>query len=133
MNILKTRASLILAFCMILGMGACGASDTGSDLGYMQITAEEAKQVMESGEDHIVLDVRTDEEYEEGHIPGALLIPDYEIEEKAEEILPDKEQIILVYCRSGNRSKSASEQLVKLGYKDIREFGGINDWPYEVD
>lgn len=99
----------------------------------MKITAEEAKQIMDSEANYIILDVRTDEEYAEGHIPNAILIPDYEIEEKAEAILTDKNQTILVYCRSGNRSKSASEILARLGYTDVREFGGINDWPYEVE
>ena len=99
----------------------------------MKITAEEAKQIMDSEANYIILDVRTDEEYAEGHIPNAILIPDYEIEEKAETILTDKNQTILVYCRSGNRSKSASEILARLGYTDVREFGGINDWPYEVE
>ena len=99
----------------------------------MKITAEEAKQIMDSSENFVILDVRTDEEYAEGHIPNAILIPDYEIEEKAEAILTDKNQTILVYCRSGNRSKSASEILARLGYTDVREFGGINDWPYEVE
>lgn len=133
MNNIKTLTTLILILCMIFAMSACGTSVTGNNSGYIQITAEEAKQVIDSEENYIILDVRTDEEYEEGHIPEALLIPDYEIEDKAEEILPDKGQTILVYCRSGNRSKSASEQLVKLGYTDVREFGGINDWPYEVE
>lgn len=88
--------------------------------------------MMEEESDCVVLDVRTEDEFREGHIPGAVLIPDYEIETRAEELLTDKEQLILVYCRSGNRSKKASEALVKLGYRNVKEFGGIIDWPYEV-
>ena len=99
----------------------------------MNITAEEAKEIMDSSEGYILLDVRTQEEYDESHIPGAVLIPNTEIEDRAGEELPDKEQLILVYCRSGNRSKKAAEILVKLGYTNIREFGGIMDWPYEVE
>ncbi len=99
----------------------------------MNITAEEAKQIMDSEEGYIILDVRTQEEYDEGHIPGAILIPNTELEERAEENLPDKDQLILVYCRSGRRSKMAAEILVELGYTNIREFGGIIDWPYEVE
>lgn len=98
----------------------------------MNITAEQAKKMMEEESDYIILDVRTQEEYAQGHIPNAILIPDYEIEEKAETVLKDKNQLILVYCRSGRRSKLASEILVKLGYTNIYEFGGIIDWPYEI-
>lgn len=99
----------------------------------MNITAQEAKALMDSQEGYIILDVRTQEEYDEGHIPGAILIPNTEIEDRAEEILTDKDQLILVYCRSGRRSKLASEFLAALGYTNIREFGGILDWPYEVE
>ncbi|MDY2558374.1 MAG: rhodanese-like domain-containing protein [Candidatus Faecousia sp.] len=98
----------------------------------MNITAEEAKKLMDSEEGCIILDVRTREEYDQGHIPGAILIPDTEIEAKAADLLPDKDQLILVYCRSGRRSKLAAQSLADLGYTNIREFGGILDWPYEV-
>ena len=97
------------------------------------LSAEEAKQIMDSEEGYIILDVRTQEEFDELHIPGAILIPDTEIKARAEEVLTDKDQLILVYCRSGRRSKLASEDLVELGYTNIKEFGGIIDWPYEVE
>ena len=100
---------------------------------YVNITAEEAKQIMDSEEGYIILDVRTQEEYDQGHIPGAILIPDTEVEVTAEDVLTDKDQLILVYCRSGRRSKLASEILVELGYTNIKEFGGIIDWPYEIE
>ena len=99
----------------------------------MNITAQEAKKIMDSQEGYIILDVRTQEEYDEGHIPGAIVISHEEIKEKAEEVLPDKDQLILVYCRSGRRSKIAAEALAALGYTNIKEFGGIIDWPYEVE
>ena len=99
----------------------------------MNITAEEAKQIMDGEEGYIILDVRTQEEYDQGHIPGAILIPDTEIKAEAENVLTDKEQLILVYCRSGRRSKLAAEALVELGYTNIKEFGGIIDWPYETE
>lgn len=99
---------------------------------FLNITAEEAKKLMDSEEGCIILDVRTREEYDQGHIPGAVLIPNTEIEAKAADLLPDKEQLILVYCRSGRRSKLAAQSLADLGYTNIREFGGILDWPYEV-
>ena len=95
----------------------------------MNITAEEAKKLMDSEEGCIILDVRTREEYDQGHIPGAILIPNTEIEAKAADLLPDKGQLILVYCRSGRRSKLAAQSLADLGYTNIREFGGILDWP----
>ena len=100
---------------------------------YEQITAENAKKIMDSGEEHIILDTREQDEFDEGHIPGAILIPYTEIENKAEEMLPDKDKLILVYCRSGRRSKIAAESLAKLGYTNVKEFGGIIDWPYEVE
>ena len=87
---------------------------------------------MDSEKDRIILDVRSREEYDQGHIPGAILIPNTEIEAKAADLLPDKDQLILVYCRSGRRSKLAAQSLADLGYTNIREFGGILDWPYEV-
>jgi rhodanese-related sulfurtransferase len=87
---------------------------------------------MESEENYIIIDARTQEEYDAGHIPGAILIPEYEIATRAESELPNKNQLILVYCRSGRRSKIASEELVKLGYTNVKEFGGIIDWKYEI-
>ena len=99
----------------------------------MNITAREAKEIMDREEGYIILDTRAQEEYDEGHIPGAILIPHDEILEKAESVLTDKNQLILVYCRSGRRSKLAAEDLLKLGYTNIKEFGGIIDWPYEVE
>ena len=100
---------------------------------YVQISPEEAKAVMDSDEGYIILDVRNPDEFEQGHIPGAILIPYTEIAEKAPYTLMDKKQTILVYCRSGRRSKIASETLASMGYTDVREFGGINDWPYEIE
>ena len=99
---------------------------------YEQITPEAAMNLMKNESGYIILDVRTEEEFAEGHIQNAVLIPDYEIAEKAESVLMNKNQLILVYCRSGRRSKLASEELVKLGYSNVKEFGGIIDWPYEV-
>ena len=108
-------------------------AEQGEKAMYEQITVEAAKNIMDSGEDFIILDVREQDEYDSGHIPGSILIPYLEIEEKAIEVLPDKDRQILVYCRSGRRSKIASQSLAKLGYTNIKEFGGIIDWPYEVE
>ena len=107
-------------------------AEKGEKAMYEQITPEEAKKIMDSGEEHIILDAREQDEFDKGHIPGAILIPYTEIENKAEEMLPDKNIQILVYCRSGRRSKIATESLAKLGYINVKEFGGIIDWPYEV-
>lgn len=122
----KETIALLLALVLLLTACAQAAS-------YEQITQEEAKQIMETTNGYILLDTRTREEYDQGHIPGALLIPHTEIAQRVEEELPDKDQLILVYCRSGNRSKQASEVLVELGYTHVKEFGGIIDWPYEVE
>ena len=108
-------------------------SEKGEKEMYEQITAEEAKKIMDSGEEHIILDAREQEEFDEGHIPNAILIPYTEIDTMAEGILTDKDAQILVYCRSGRRSKIAAESLAKLGYTNVKEFGGIIDWQYEVE
>ena len=125
---------LIILLLAVMMLTACG-QDTEKDQGavYMNITAEEARQIMDTEKGYIILDVREQDEYDTGHIPGAILIPYTQIEEKANEMLPDKEQLILVYCRSGRRSKIAAEALVELGYTNIKEFGGIIDWPYETE
>ena len=129
---MKKIVALGLLATMLLT--ACGQTTEKEQAAvYVNITAEEAKQIMDTGEGYLILDVRTQAEYDAGHIPGAVLIPNTEIETRAEEELPDKEQLILVYCRSGNRSKKAAEILVQLGYTNIKEFGGIIDWPYEVE
>ena len=99
---------------------------------YEQISQEEAKSIMDTDSNFIILDVRTEEEYAEGHIENAILIPDYAIASKAEEVLKDKSQLILVYCRSGRRSQLAAEALVELGYTNVKEFGGIIDWKHEI-
>ena len=125
---------LIFVLLAAMLLTACGQDkENNREAVYVNITAEEAKRIMDSEEGYIILDVRTQEEYDQGHIPGAILIPDTEIEFKAEEVLTDKDQLLLVYCRSGRRSKLASEILVELGYTNIKEFGGIIDWPYEVE
>ena len=125
---------LIFLLLAVMLLTACG-QDKENDQGavYMNITAEEAKSIMNSEKGYVILDVRTQEEYDEGHIPGAIVIPHEEIEEKAEDVLTDKDQLLLVYCRSGRRSKIAAEALVELGYTNIKEFGGILDWPYETE
>ena len=100
---------------------------------FEQITQEEAKRIMDENGEAVILDTREQEEFDAGHIPGAILIPYTEIDNKAEEVIPDKDSLILVYCRSGRRSKIAAESLVKLGYTNVKEFGGIIDWQYEVE
>ncbi len=100
---------------------------------YENITAEEAKNIMDTEKEYIILDVREQYEYDTGHVPGAILIPYTEIENQAALKLPNKDVLLLIYCRSGRRSKIAAETLVELGYSNIREFGGIIDWPYEIE
>ena len=134
--------ALALAFALCLSMlplAGCGndgaaSSDNPSATGegYRQISQEEALAMMDSEEGYIILDVRTAEEFAQGHIPDALNIPVETIGATPPEGLPDKDQLIMVYCRSGNRSKQASEKLVDLGYSNVVEFGGINTWPGEV-
>ena len=118
---------------MLLFAGCSQAKGNPQEASFVNITAEKAKQLMDTEENYIILDVRTQEEYDQGHIPGAILIPDNRIDADAEKVLTDKNQLILVYCRSGRRSKLAAERLVQLGYTNIKEFGGILEWPYEVE
>lgn len=100
---------------------------------YQQITAEEAKTMMDE-QDVIILDVREQDEYDAGHIPGAALLPVGSIDEaSATAVIPEKSTPVLAYCRSGNRSKTAAAALAELGYTQIYEFGGINDWPYDIE
>lgn len=128
---MKKLVFLLLAVMMLTACGQDKENDQGAV--YVNITAEEAKEIMDTEEGYVILDVREQDEYDAGHISGAILIPYTQIEAKANEMLPDKDQLILVYCRSGRRSKIAAEALAELGYTNIKEFGGILDWPYEVE
>ena len=128
---------LILCMTFICILSGCGNADsvqnTEQKSGYKQVSMEEGLELMEADSDYILLDVRRDDEFEEGHIPGAINIPNESIgtEEIAE--LPVKNETIYVYCRSGNRSKQASQKLVDLGYTDVIEFGGIIDYSGEIE
>ena len=120
---------------LLLLLTGCGetTSNASSEDGYQQISQEEAKEMMDT-QDVIILDVREQDEYDSGHIPGAVLLPVGTIdEETAAEVIPEKDSTVLVYCRSGNRSKTAASALAGLGYTNIYEFGGINTWPYETE
>lgn len=118
-------ATAVVAALMAALLAACGASSKPS---YRQITADEAARMMQEETDFVLLDVRTQEEYASGHIPGAICIPNETIGSEEIPELPDKDQLILVYCRSGNRSKQASQKLAEQGYTNVVEFGGINGW-----
>ena len=124
---------IIFLLLAVMLLAACAQEETKQEAVYMNITAQEAKEIMDRESGYVILDVRTREEYDQGHIPGAIVISHEEVAHKAEETLTDKDQLILVYCRSGRRSKIAAEALVELGYTNILEFGGILDWPYEVE
>ena len=123
---------LLPIFISTLFLVGC-AVPAEQEISYRQITMDEAVAMMEEEEGYIILDVRTAAEFDEKHIPGAINIPNEAIGTDAIPELPDKDQLILVYCRSGNRSKQASEKLVKLGYTNVVEFGGIIDWPGETE
>ena len=124
---MKKILPVLLALLLLAGCAA-----PAEEAAYRQINMDEAITMMEEKSGYIILDVRTPEEFADKHIPGAINIPNETIETEEVPELPDKDQLILVYCRSGNRSKQASEKLVALGYTNIVEFGGINDWPGET-
>ncbi|MFA9466053.1 MAG: rhodanese-like domain-containing protein [Velocimicrobium sp.] len=129
------KNKLFLAFILILSLvtlSGCTSKENSSTSSYQKITAKEAKEMMDQTEDIIILDVRSEDEFNDGHIEHALLIPDTEIEKNAESTIPDKTATILVYCRSGRRSALASASLSKLGYTNVYDFGGIIDWDYDV-
>jgi len=133
----KRRWTFIILAAILLLLTACSSGGQvmdGEDMvrSYTQISQEEAKQMMEQDGTQIIVDVRTQEEYDSGHIPGAICIPNESIGTEHPEELPDLDQVILVYCRSGNRSKQAAQKLFDMGYINVYEFGGINDWTGEV-
>lgn len=126
----------IITITGIFALSGCAKEDTKvvakEQASYQTITASEAKELMETLDSYTIVDVRTLEEYNEGYIEGAILLPDYEVSAKASEVLKDPSANILVYCRSGRRSKLAAQALVDLGYTNVYDFGGIIDWPYET-
>ena len=125
---IKRLLSVILSALLLT---AC--TESANSPGYKQITMSEAVKLMEKEQNYIILDVRRADEYAEGHIPGAINVANESISTEEIPSLPDKAQLILVYCRSGRRSKEAAEKLVKLGYTNIVEFGGILDWKGEIE
>ena len=122
----------IVFFTIIVLLSGCAQPSGSSTASYKQITQEEAKEMMAKDDGHIIVDVRRQDEYDEGHIPDAVLIPNESITDKRPDELPDLDQIILVYCRSGRRSKEASQKLADIGYTCVYEFGGINTWTGEI-
>lgn len=126
---MKKLLPLVLLFA--LSLTGCAAPIPAKNT-YRRVSMDEAMELMETEKDYLILDVRTAEEYAVGHIPNALLLPNETIGTEPISLLPDKDQLILVYCRSGNRSRQAAEKLAKLGYTNIVEFGGIISWPGEI-
>ena len=132
----------MLLVCLMIFLAGCSQTkaeetsnakeDTDVSIAYTQITQDQAKGMMAEDDGHVVVDVRRQDEYDAGHIPGAILIPNESIETERPEELPDLNQIILIYCRSGNRSKQAAGKLAEMGYTNIYEFGGINTWTGEI-
>ncbi|MCQ4637162.1 rhodanese-like domain-containing protein [Anaerovorax odorimutans] len=141
----KSLIVLVLTVCLLLAACGSGGTSMSGDSGntedmassaanmdaYHKITAEQAKKMMDEG-GVTVVDVRTEQEYKSGHIPGSILVPNEEIGTEQPKELPDQDAVLLVHCRTGIRSKEASDKLVKMGYKNVYDFGGIVDWPYET-
>ena len=123
---------ILLVLSVVMLLSGCALANSSASASYQQITQEEAKEMMKKDDGHIIIDVRRQDEFDEGHIPGAVLIPNESITDKQPEELPELDQIILVYCRSGRRSKEASQKLADIGYTHVYEFGGINTWTGEI-
>ena len=119
-------------FALIILLSGCSANQSSTGASYTQITQDEAKEMMEKDDGHIIVDVRRQDEYDAGHIPGAIVIPNESITDEQPKELPDLNQTILVYCRSGRRSKEAAQKLADIGYTNVFEFGGIIDWTGET-
>ena len=133
----KRITALLLTVCLIL-LGGCGfkgqiMDGDGMVNSYKQITQEKAKEMMKYDDGHLIVDVRRPDEYAEGHIPGAINVPNEEIVNVPPAALPDMKQILLIYCRSGRRSKEAAQKLFDMGYRNVYEFGGIVDWDGEIE
>jgi len=128
MKMKNLKALILVVIPMILMFGA-SCAPTGK---YEKIAPAEAKAILDGDDSIILLDVRTPEEYEASHIKGAVLIPDYDLKATAPSKLPDKDAKIIVYCRSGNRSRASALVLLGMGYRDVSDLGGIIDWPYET-
>lgn len=138
------KSLFIVSFALAAMLAACGGAPSSSSASppasasavekaeYRTLTAQEAKARMDSGDSIVVLDVRTQAEFEENHIEGAVLIPNETIISEPPAELPDKDAEILIYCRSGNRSRQAAEKLIGMGYSNVYDFGGINSWPYDA-
>ena len=126
---MKIIIPLIIA---LLTLSSCAASGTAAPAEYKRIGMEEAVAMMTAEEDYLIVDVRTPEEFAQGHIPGAVNVPNESIGTEPPKELPVKDQLLMVYCRSGNRSKQASQKLADMGYSNVVEFGGIIDWPGDI-
>ena len=131
---MKKQILILTAVVFLLCMAGCGEKSEGEETvqTYTQIDQDTAKSMMEQNDGHIIVDVRRQDEYDAGHIPGAILIPNESIGCDSPEALPDYDQTILIYCRSGNRSKQAAQKLAEMGYRNVYEFGGIIDWTGEI-
>ena len=128
----RMLALLLITLCVLSGCTAQGTGRKEVGMSYTQIDQETAKEMMQRRDGHVIVDVRRQEEYDQGHIPGAVLIPNEQIGTERPEKLPDRDQVILVYCRSGSRSKQAAQKLADMGYTRVYEFGGLNTWTGEV-
>ncbi len=130
---LSTAVGVLLGAMIAGSISYPAENPVQQNAGYTTITAQEAKARMDSGDDLIIVDVRTQAEYASGHVPGAVLIPNETISDQMPALLPDLDAEVLLYCRSGNRSAQAAKKLAAMGYTRIYDFGGIIDWPYETE
>ncbi len=129
---MKYKLILFLILSTLLTLTGCSSNNQAQSSEYKKISPDKAQEIIADESDVIILDVRTESEYNSGHIANSILLPYDLISEQAESLLSDKDAKILIYCRSGRRSAIAAKELISLGYTDVYDFGGINDWPYEI-
>lgn len=132
---MKKIIIILLTGVLVFAFAACtreANEKEAANLAYNKISAKEAKTMMEKSEDMVILDIRTQEEYDKGHVPGAILILEEQLREKAETIIPNKDETILIYSKDGSGSREATNTLLEMGYTNVYDFGGTNAYPYEL-
>lgn len=131
--LMKSIKKFILSMLGIMGLSLFSFSGCSKSISFKSISPKDALEIIKGDSKAILIDVRTPEEYKTVRIPGSILVPDYEITDKIEKVVPDKNSTVILYCRSGRRSAQAAKELAKMGYTKVLDMGGIMDWPFDTE